>query len=100
MPEITIADKLKIARQKIDEARRISEIDDVTLVVVTKTRTPSDIADLIVAGCRDIGENRVQEWETKHPLVDEELKKRGIVGKITRHLIGHLQSNKARRAIL
>ncbi|MBU1022851.1 YggS family pyridoxal phosphate-dependent enzyme, partial [bacterium] len=94
-----ISENLRIARQKIDDAKSISGVDHVTLVGITKTRTPEQICDLMEAGCSDIGENRVQEWEDKYPMVLTELKKRNFVGKYTRHLVGHLQSNKAKKAL-
>jgi pyridoxal phosphate enzyme (YggS family) len=62
---------------------------DVTLVAVTKTIPVERIRAAVAAGLTTLGENRVQEAEAKVPLVD------GAVW----HLIGPLQSNKARRAV-
>jgi len=95
-----ISENLGIAKEKIKVAQAISGVPDVKLIGITKTRTPSDVAKLIIAGCHEIGENRVQEWEEKFPQVINELKIQGFTGKFTSHLVGHLQSNKARRAIL
>jgi PLP dependent protein len=64
---------------------------EVTLVAVSKTFPAEAIRAAFEAGLRDFGENRVQEWESKQPLVA------GLAAKW--HLIGHLQSNKARRAV-
>jgi pyridoxal phosphate enzyme (YggS family) len=61
----------------------------VCLVAVTKGVDVDRIAEVIAAGVNDIGENRVQEAEQKFEHLP-----RGV----TRHLIGHLQTNKARRA--
>jgi PLP dependent protein len=65
-------------------------VDGVTLIAVSKTHPAEAIRAAYDAGVRHFGENRVQEWESK----------RGTLGDLdaTWHLIGHLQSNKARRA--
>ena len=65
--------------------------DDVKLVVVSKTHPAEIIREAIVAGVTDLGENRVQEAEAKIPEVGRQAARW--------HLIGHLQSNKARRAV-
>lgn len=59
----------------------------VKLVAVSKTYPAADIQTLYNAGQIVFGENRVQEWMEKHP---------GLPADIEWHLIGHLQSNKAR----
>ncbi|HXZ10891.1 MAG TPA: YggS family pyridoxal phosphate-dependent enzyme [Candidatus Sulfotelmatobacter sp.] len=64
---------------------------DVTLVAVSKTFPAEAIRAAYSAGVRHFGENRVQEWEAKAPLLSDL--------DATWHLIGHLQSNKARRAV-
>jgi pyridoxal phosphate enzyme (YggS family) len=64
--------------------------EDITLVAVSKTFPPEAIRSAFELGLRHFGENRVQEWESKRPSVSD------LDG--TWHLIGHLQSNKARRA--
>ncbi|HMO56221.1 MAG TPA: YggS family pyridoxal phosphate-dependent enzyme, partial [Roseiflexaceae bacterium] len=58
----------------------------------SKTHTPPAISAALAAGLHDFGENRVQEAETKITTLAEQRPA------ITWHLIGHLQSNKARRA--
>ena len=63
---------------------------DITLVAVTKTRTPNEIDEAITAGVAQIGENRVQEAATKKPQVTR---------KATWHLVGNLQTNKAKKAL-
>lgn len=64
--------------------------DDVTLVAVSKTFPAAAIRAAYAAGVRHFGENRVQEWEGKRAAVEDL--------DATWHLVGHLQSNKARRA--
>lgn len=63
---------------------------EVHLVAVTKTFPASDVTDAIAAGMTDIGENKVQEAREKKPSVQ---------GTARWHLIGHLQSNKAKDAV-
>ncbi len=65
--------------------------DEIALLAVTKVFPASIIEEAYAAGLRDFGENYVQEFEQKHPAVE------GLDG-ARFHLIGHLQSNKARRA--
>ena len=65
-------------------------VEEITLVAVSKTFPADAIRAAFEAGLRHFGENRVQEWESKQPLVADLA--------ATWHLIGHLQSNKARRA--
>lgn len=67
--------------------------DDITLVGVTKYSTVDQIKEAITAGLSDIGENRVADALEKF----KELY--GLNVPIKRHLIGHLQSNKAAKAI-
>jgi PLP dependent protein len=64
--------------------------DEVVLVAATKTFSAEAIRAAYDAGIRAFGENRVQEWESKQPSLTDL--------KASWHLIGHLQSNKARRA--
>jgi pyridoxal phosphate enzyme (YggS family) len=61
----------------------------VELVAVSKTVTPERLAAAVAAGLTVLGENRVQEAEAKAPLVSG----------ASWHLVGPLQSNKARRAL-
>ena len=64
---------------------------DVTLVAVSKTHPPEAVRAAFAAGVRDFGENRVQEAEPKIAATPDLAGARW-------HLVGHLQSNKARRA--
>jgi PLP dependent protein len=63
---------------------------DVTLVAVTKTFPAEAVTAAFVAGATDVGENKVQEARDKKPLA---------LGSVRWHLIGHLQSNKAKDAV-
>jgi pyridoxal phosphate enzyme (YggS family) len=66
-------------------------VSGITLVAVTKVFPASAIREAYALGLRDFGENYLQEFEGKHPLVED-------LAEARFHLIGHLQSNKARRA--
>lgn len=65
--------------------------EDVTLVAATKTQSAETIRMAYAAGIRHFGENRIQEWEEKRPLLDDL--------HATWHFIGHLQRNKVSRAL-
>ena len=65
--------------------------EEITLIAVTKTFPASAIREAYELGLREFGENYVQEFEDKRPELE------GLPG-ARFHLIGHLQSNKARRA--
>jgi PLP dependent protein len=69
------------------------EPSSVTLVAVSKTFPAEAIAPVIAAGQRVFGENRVQEAKAKWPLL------RAAHPDIELHLIGPLQSNKAKEAV-
>jgi hypothetical protein len=62
----------------------------VELVAATKSRRPEEILEAINAGVTIVGENYVQEAEIKHSAFGNMVKW---------HLIGHLQSNKAKKAV-
>ena len=69
---------------------RDARATDVKLVAVTKTFPASDVDHAIAAGMTDVGENKVQEARDKKP---------SVTGSARWHLIGHLQSNKAKDAV-
>jgi hypothetical protein len=64
--------------------------EEVTLVAVSKTFPAEAVTNAIAAGATHVGENKVQEARDKQPLVQ---------GTARWHLIGHLQSNKAKDAV-
>lgn len=85
--------RLQHVRDRIAETaiRTNRQPGDVTLVAVSKTHPAEIVREAISAGVTDLGENRVQEADTKIPAVGRRAARW--------HLIGHLQSNKARRAV-
>lgn len=64
--------------------------EDVKLIAISKTVPPERIRQAYEAGLRDFGENRVQEAEAKRPALSDLA--------VTWHLVGHLQTNKAKPA--
>jgi len=66
--------------------------DEITLIAVSKTFPPERIREAHVSGIRVFGENRVQEFAAKADAV------RALSG-VEWHLIGHLQTNKAVKAV-
>jgi PLP dependent protein len=79
-------------RERIEAARaRAGRTGEVTLVAVTKTHPPDVVRAAIDAGIGDVGENRVQEMDDKVRDVGRRA--------VRWHLIGHLQRNKAARAV-
>lgn len=65
--------------------------DEVKLIAISKTHPASAIRTLIELGATDFGENRVQEAEEKITEIGRQ--------QARWHLVGHLQANKARRAV-
>lgn len=64
--------------------------NSIELVAVSKTKPVSLIVEAIEAGITHIGENRVQEAQSKYPQIDHPVKW---------HLVGHLQRNKVKQAL-
>ena len=92
---MTAADNLADIRRRIDAAAREAGRDPagVTLIAVSKTYEMDAIAPVIAAGQRVFGENRVQEAAAKWPPTQ------AATPGLKLHLIGQLQSNKAREAV-
>jgi pyridoxal phosphate enzyme (YggS family) len=67
----------------------------VAVVAAAKTRTPQEILEAVAAGVTIIGENYVQEAEAAFKVVGREYQGRRIFW----HLLGRLQTNKAKRAV-
>jgi pyridoxal phosphate enzyme (YggS family) len=89
---MAIADNVREVLDRIDSAaaRVLRDGSDVKLVAVTKTVEPDRIVEAIEAGVTCIGENRVQEAERKFS--------EGLPP-VEKHLVGHLQRNKVRKAL-
>jgi len=91
--EAALAERLTRVRARIAAAveRSGRRAEDVSLIAISKTHPAAVMSKLIELGATDIGENRVQEAEEKIAEVGRH--------KVRWHLVGHLQANKARRAV-
>ncbi|MGH9790292.1 MAG: YggS family pyridoxal phosphate-dependent enzyme, partial [Candidatus Acidiferrales bacterium] len=91
---MNIADNVVRIRERIAgaAARAWRREQEIALVAVSKTFPAERIREAYAAGVRHFGENRVQEWESKAAQLAD-------LRDATWHLVGHLQSNKARRAV-
>ena len=87
-------------RKRIEYVRKQIEVcaqqcnrpaEEIKLVAVTKTHSVDIVREAIIEGLSDLGENRVQEGESKILELGQTAARW--------HLIGHLQENKARRAL-
>ena len=91
---MSISENIAVVHERIGVAaqRAGRSVGDVTLMAVSKTQAPEQIREAYDAGLRIFGENRVQEFagkvEALRDLPDAEW-----------HMIGHLQSNKAAKAV-
>jgi len=89
-----IADRVAAVREQIARAaaRAGRQESDVTLLAVAKTHPPERVREAFACGLRDFGENKVQEAEGKIAALSD------LAG-VRWHMIGHLQGNKARKAV-
>jgi pyridoxal phosphate enzyme (YggS family) len=97
---VAVADRLTEIRERIASAARSAGRDpsSVRLVAVSKTFPIESIADAFAAGQRDFGENRVLEALLKVEQAALQKIDRSADQSIRWHLLGHLQTNKARKA--
>jgi pyridoxal phosphate enzyme (YggS family) len=93
VPDTSLADRLDQVRGRIESAcaRAHRDPTSVRVLAVTKIFGADVIREAWAAGLREFGENYVQEMERKAPAVAD-------LGGARFHLIGHLQSNKTKKA--
>ena len=91
---MSISGNIAKVRQRIAEAARRAGRDPagIALMAVTKTQSPERIREAYAAGLRLFGENRVQEFAGKAGAVAD-------LRDAEWHMIGHLQTNKAAKAV-
>ncbi len=91
--EDPLAERLaRVRAQLADAAGKAGRAaEEVRLIAISKTHPADVVKHLIELGATDLGENRVQEAEEKIAEVGHD--------KVRWHLVGHLQANKARRAV-
>jgi len=100
MPDIDCSAAARIAdvQSRIAHAASLAgrKAEEVELIAISKTKSAEEIAPLIAMGQASFGENRVQEAEGKWPG----LRAGDAEGRALRlHLVGQLQSNKAKEAV-
>lgn len=91
-----VQDRLRTVRERIDEAAARSgrAPNAVQLVGVCKGVAPELVAEAIEAGLEDVGENRVQDAAANKPLISS-----ASTRESRWHMVGHLQTNKAKLAL-
>ncbi len=90
---MSVAENFRAVLSQIESARqrrKVARDESIKLIAVTKTHGVELMRQAIDAGATDIGENRVQEAAEKFPALERA---------VTRHLIGHLQTNKVKPAV-
>ena len=89
----SIAASVAAVRERMERAagRAKRRAEEITLVGISKGVSADRIREAFLAGVRHFGESRVQEWESKAPHLEDL--------DATWHLVGHLQRNKALRAV-
>ena len=87
-----IKENLEAVRNKIKETcdKAGRKRDEVTLIAVSKTKPLEMLMEAYENGCRDFGENKVQELLSKYPEMPSDVRW---------HMIGHLQRNKVKYII-
>ncbi|PJF40987.1 MAG: YggS family pyridoxal phosphate-dependent enzyme [Chloroflexi bacterium] len=93
---MTIADNIRRVQDTIADscARSKRDPSDVMLVAVSKTKPVDVILDVLNAGLQHLGENRVEEASIKIPEVNRKASSRPVW-----HMIGHVQSRKAKKVL-
>jgi len=88
-----LRDRFANVRKRIETAARACgrSLDEITLVAITKTHPVEMLEAALRLDVKDLGENRVQEAEEKINQLGRDAARW--------HLVGHLQTNKARRAV-
>lgn len=91
---MSISEAIAAVRERIETAARRTgrSPDEIVLMAVTKTQPPECIREAYVAGLRLFGENRVQDFRGKAGALAD-------LRDAEWHMIGHLQSNKAGKAV-
>ena len=89
MCESTIKNNYEHVLQKVKDAceRSNRDVNDVTLIAVSKTKPVAMLQEAYDCGCRDFGENKVQEIMDKYEQLPKDIRW---------HMIGHLQTNKVK----
>ena len=84
-----IRENLDTVKRRMEEACKSCqrETSEVKLIAVSKTKPLADLEEAYTYGCRDFGENKVQELVDKYEALPKDIRW---------HMIGHLQRNKVK----
>jgi pyridoxal phosphate enzyme (YggS family) len=90
-----IRDNLRAVEERISSVcKRLGRNpQEIVLIGVTKYADIAQIKEALQAGLTHIAENKVQQAQERLPALD------GVIPNLTKHMIGHLQSNKAKQAL-
>jgi len=86
-----LRDNINLIKEIIESAKKSSE--NVEIVAVSKSFPYEDVSGALKCGIKHIGESRIQEALPKFALLGTELQG------VTKHFVGRLQSNKAKKAV-
>ncbi|MEO0102133.1 MAG: YggS family pyridoxal phosphate-dependent enzyme [candidate division WOR-3 bacterium] len=88
---MSIRENIKTLKERIEEiCAKKGRKGEITIVAVTKGVPTEKIREAIACGIKIIGENRVQEAFSKYQIIGEE---------VAWHMVGHLQTNKVKKAL-
>jgi len=73
----------------------LAEIGNIKLIAVSKKKSVDEIKQAVEAGVKIIGENRIQEAEQKYTELKNYFKEKNV----DFHFVGHLQTNKVKKAV-
>ena len=93
---MSIADNIKRVQDRVNAACAKAQRDpsEITLIAVSKQKSVADIVSAAEAGLQHIGENRVEECAGKIAPVQA-----AAPGALTWHMVGHVQSRKAKQVL-
>ena len=91
---MSIAENIVAVRERINAAARSAgrNSDEITLIAISKTFPAESIREAYASGLRIFGESRVQEFAGKAEALND-------LQNVEWHMIGHLQTNKAAKAV-
>jgi pyridoxal phosphate enzyme (YggS family) len=91
---VPVAENIALVRERIAAAARRAgrQLEEIELIAVSKTFPPERIREAYAAGLRRFGESQVQEFSAKAEVLRD-------LRDIQWHMIGHLQANKATKAV-
>ena len=89
---MTTQEKVQQVMQRLSNAaiRSGRQPEDITLIAVSKMHDINEINDVLACGIENLGENKVQELNSKYDNIDKS---------VNWHLIGHLQTNKVKQIV-